>query len=201
MSPLDSDDKLDHALGTLAAVSPVLSSARHAAIVGRILAPPNRPTPAVESSDGDADLIGVVSIRPEPPPSRTRVIAGIGIGLAAAAGLALWLSRPAADIAPRQAAEPVSLTPQQLEADRLTGEKNIVPDDETRDQIAAGPGKVVGSFKLCLDLGGHVSSTEILKSTGFPAYDDEIIAGIEQWTYKPQQQLVCTAVTFIYSVE
>ncbi|MEJ7602374.1 MAG: hypothetical protein WKG01_31055 [Kofleriaceae bacterium] len=45
---------------------------------------------------------------------------------------------------------------------------------------------------------------EVLKSTGFPAYDAKIEAGIQSWKYKPytiasgEAVPVCTSVTVVY---
>ena len=65
--------------------------------------------------------------------------------------------------------------------------------------------KIVGSFKLCVDVDGKVSNVTRLKSTGFEAYDKKILTEMRtNWAYRPYQVNgktvpVCTAVTFIYS--
>jgi protein TonB len=100
---------------------------------------------------------------------------------------------------------PRTVPPAVLEGHRVSGEKNIVPDDITKTEIArAGKEKVVGSFKLCLDTTGAPSAVKQLKSTGFSKYDEKIISGIKTWRYRPYEvdgkpTPVCTAVTFIYS--
>jgi hypothetical protein len=63
---------------------------------------------------------------------------------------------------------------------------------------------VIGSFKLCLTIGGDVGSVTMLRSTGFGAYDSKIQQKIRsEWRYKAyvvngKAVPVCTAVTFIY---
>jgi hypothetical protein len=100
---------------------------------------------------------------------------------------------------------PQVIAPTVLEGYRIAGNKMIVPDDTTKLDIAkAGKTKIVGSFKLCVDAAGAITSVNQLKSTGFQAYDTKIQTGIRQWRYKPfmvngQPVPVCTAVTFIYS--
>jgi TonB family protein len=96
--------------------------------------------------------------------------------------------------------------PAQLETLRIAGEKRIAPDEATRKQIIADKrDRVVGSFKLCLDTAGTPTTTRVLKSTGYPAYDDRIRNTIlGTWRYAPfviadKPVPVCTAVTFIYS--
>jgi hypothetical protein len=99
----------------------------------------------------------------------------------------------------------MNVPPQALDANRLSGEKNIVPDDKTKTAIfQSRKDRVIGSYKLCIDTAGKVSSVGQLRSTGFAAYDTKIIEQLRTWTYKPflidgKPEPVCTAVTFIYS--
>ena len=115
----------------------------------------------------------------------------------------VW-ARPG-DKTPPPPAPPTNVPPTLLEVNRISGTKAIVPDDVTKTEIQrSGKDKLVGSFKLCLDAGGKISTVSLLKSTGFPSYDATLKAGIRTWTYKPYQVNgtavpVCTAVTFIYS--
>ena len=98
------------------------------------------------------------------------------------------------------------MPPTALEASRIAGEKNIIPDDNTKIEIQrSGKEKIVGSFKLCINTEGSINSVSQLKSSGFSQYDAKIIATIRgEWRYKPfmvngKAAPVCTAVTFIYS--
>ncbi len=107
---------------------------------------------------------------------------------------------------PPPADRPQLVPPTMLEGSRIAGEKAIAPDDATKIDIARGQKtKVVGSFKLCVDVAGAINTVSQLKSTGFAAYDGKIIHTIRTtWKYKPYQLNgravpVCTAVTFIYS--
>jgi hypothetical protein len=93
-----------------------------------------------------------------------------------------------------------------LEGSRIAGEKMISPDDVTKTEIQrSGKDRVIGSFKLCLTVDGGISNVNMLKSTGFPAYDSKITTKMRgEWRYKPymvngKAVPVCTAVTFIYS--
>ena len=106
---------------------------------------------------------------------------------------------------PPPPAPPQNIPPTMLEGNRIAGNKFIVPDVQTKADIAAsGKDKVVGSFKLCVDDTGTVSQVTKLKSTGFLAYDTAIETEMQTWQYRPYQVNgkavpVCTAVTFIYS--
>ncbi|MBL0220499.1 MAG: hypothetical protein IPQ07_42350 [Myxococcales bacterium] len=107
---------------------------------------------------------------------------------------------------PPPPAPPQNVPPTLLEGSRIAGEKQIVPDDNTKTEIQrSGKDKLIGSFKLCLNLGGEVTSVTMLKSTGFGAYDSKIQQKMRgEWKYRPyavngKAVPVCTAVTFIYS--
>lgn len=107
---------------------------------------------------------------------------------------------------PPPPAPPQNVAPTALDANRIAGEKNIVPDDVTKTEISrSGKDKLIGSYKLCITADGNISSVVQLKSTGFPAYDSKITSTIRgEWRYRPfmvngKPTPVCTAVTFIYS--
>ncbi len=93
-----------------------------------------------------------------------------------------------------------------LEELRIAGKRAIVPDDATKTLITASKkAKVIGSFKLCIDVNGAVTNVTLLKSTGFAAYDQKLATEMKSWAYKPYRDSnqvakpVCTAVTFIYA--
>ncbi len=100
--------------------------------------------------------------------------------------------------------QPPSITPASADASRIAGQRNIVPDNRTKTAIArARKTRLVGSFKVCIDVTGRVTEVSSLKSTGFPAYDQKIDQTIRTWRYRPiwaygRPASVCTAVTFIY---
>lgn len=106
---------------------------------------------------------------------------------------------------PSPAAPPQTVPPTLLEGARISGNKIIVPDDATKEQILqSGQQRIIASFKLCLDPQGNVASVSKLKSSGFPDYDAKITSQMQQWRYRPYQVdgkpvPVCTAVTFIYT--
>jgi TonB family protein len=99
----------------------------------------------------------------------------------------------------------MAVSPRDLEILRISGERAIVPRDSTKaEMIRSGRRKVIGSFKLCIDETGTVVQVELLKSTGFSAYDDKLRSGIMKWRYRPylregKPAPVCTRVTFVYS--
>jgi Gram-negative bacterial TonB protein C-terminal len=98
------------------------------------------------------------------------------------------------------------IAPTALDANRLSGEKSIIPDDATQGAISrSGTEKVISSYKLCITVEGAISSVTVLKTTGYPAYDDKIQATIRRdWRFKPfvingKPTPVCTAIRFLYS--
>jgi hypothetical protein len=91
------------------------------------------------------------------------------------------------------------------EGRRISGAKNIAPDDAIKTLIQRSRSqKVMGTFRVCLDEAGSVEEILPLRSTGYASYDRKITAGILSWKYAPylvddKPVPVCTAVTFIYS--
>jgi hypothetical protein len=85
------------------------------------------------------------------------------------------------------------------------GTKMIVPDDGTKTEIQRSRvSRLIGTFQLCIDEQGKVGNLAMLRSTGAPTYDGEIMREMAHWEYAPyidegKAVPVCTAVTFIYS--
>lgn len=101
---------------------------------------------------------------------------------------------------------PPMIAPVAFEAQRIAGDRNILPDPDTRTEIIAlGKERVSISYKLCLDASGNIQRVALLKSTGFPAYDRKIETTIRnEWRYQPflikgKPDAVCSAVTLIYA--
>lgn len=97
-----------------------------------------------------------------------------------------------------------TVTPQALEAQRISGDKNIVPDSVTATEIKrSGKTRIVIPVKLCVNEGGRVKSVNILKPSGFGNYDAKIKREMQAWRYRPfmvngKAAPVCTAITLIY---
>ena len=95
--------------------------------------------------------------------------------------------------------------PPALDQLRLSGDRNVVPDAATQQAMElAGSPSLVGTFRLCVDTHGAVSSVHRIQSTRFDKYDQEIERAMRGWTYKPfliddKPAPVCTAITYIYT--
>ncbi len=90
-----------------------------------------------------------------------------------------------------------------LEAQRISGEKDIQPPNDVATTISRSGKGVVGVVKMCLSSGGSVQKLNVLKSTGYPGYDNKIKTKMREWRYRPfmvngKAVPVCTSVTFIY---
>jgi hypothetical protein len=101
---------------------------------------------------------------------------------------------------------PTVVAPTALDANRIAGDKSIAPDEATMDAITrAGADKVISSYKVCITAEGAINTVSLLKSSGFPAYDEKIQATIRRdWRYRPylvngKATPVCTGFRFIYS--
>jgi protein TonB len=108
------------------------------------------------------------------------------------------------DAPPPKVEEPKLVPQQAIEAQRISGEKDIQPPNDVNVAIRRAGQRVVGVIKMCLTGGGTVSTLKVLKSTGFPGYDNKIKSKMREWKYRPfmvngKAVPVCTSVTFIYT--
>jgi hypothetical protein len=83
---------------------------------------------------------------------------------------------------------------------RVSGDPLITPND----MAGFGRGRVIGTFKTCLDETGTVESVKVLDSTSVPSYDAKIMRQVRTWRYLPfivsgRPVPVCTGLTFIYT--
>lgn len=101
--------------------------------------------------------------------------------------------------------EPPPVVPEaMLKGHLISGNTQIQASSEDKVKIARLPDqRVVGVVKLCIDAAGAVSSSQLLKSTGFRDYDRRLVRGVRRWRYKPyriggEPTAVCTSVRFVY---
>jgi len=133
---------------------------------------------------------------------------------AAAPAPAPAVATPAAAVAapvlpptvPAPPAAPQNVAPTALDANRISGDKDIIPDDITKAEIGrSGKDRLIATYKVCITVDGAIGAVSQLASTGFPAYDAKILNTIRgKWRYRPfivngKAAAVCTAVRFIYS--
>lgn len=91
-----------------------------------------------------------------------------------------------------------------LEALRIAGDPDIVPNDKARKAIvASGKEQVRSAFKVCVDAEGNVPSASMLKTSGFPEYDSQIKEQLKIWRFRPYERDgvpadACAAFTFLY---
>ena len=97
------------------------------------------------------------------------------------------------------------MAPTVLDANRTSGDKEILPDERTQSEIArSGTESISASFKVCVTEDGSINTVSMIKSSGFPSYDVKIQNTIRKtWHYRPimvsgKPAPVCTAVTFHY---
>jgi len=101
---------------------------------------------------------------------------------------------------------PQVVAPTAIEALRIAGTTQIQPPDEVKMMMHHdGHDKIRGTFRVCLDTSGAVTSTRAIRSTGYDSYDDRLSAEMAGWRYRPftvngTAVAVCSAVTFVYSM-
>jgi TonB family protein len=138
---------------------------------------------------------GRVEVKPGASPREVREVATAAPGEEGAGGQAASAS----------AEEGRTIAPVELEAHRLKGNKQVMPDSyEQRAMQSAHEDRVIAAIKLCVDTTGAVSQVRILRSSGYPGYDQKIASEVSAWGFRPieidgKAVPVCTALSFIYS--
>ena len=90
---------------------------------------------------------------------------------------------------------------------RMSGDEQVFPPRTVQlDMVHAGKGQVQGTFQLCVDERGTVSSVRQLKSTGYQAYDSELADAMRRWRYRPymvagEPAPMCTVQVFVYRIK
>jgi TonB family protein len=96
------------------------------------------------------------------------------------------------------------VTAKDFDANRIAGSATVDPDPKTKAAIAAsGKTPVKIMVKVCVDMAGAIAEVDLVRSSGFPAYDQEIKAAIRTWKYKPfvvsgAPTRACSVAVFIY---
>lgn len=110
-----------------------------------------------------------------------------------------------AEIEPPPApAPPARVAPTVIEARRVAGEARIAPDSATKLAMQRdGRGQIEAAVVMCVNRAGAVSSTKLVRSSGYDDYDRKLTAAMRAWRYRPYSvdgtaAAVCTTVTFIY---
>ncbi|HEU4733745.1 MAG TPA: TonB family protein [Kofleriaceae bacterium] len=101
----------------------------------------------------------------------------------------------------------VEVAPTVLQAFRRSGDPAPLPDRATislmrHDHVLS----VEGVVRLCITTTGDVAEAKVLQSTGYPSYDDRLLAAVRDWRYQPPMirgtpVLTCSTVRFNYSSE
>jgi len=104
--------------------------------------------------------------------------------------------------------KPIIVPPTVMTGLRIAGETQIVPPDPVKTaMLRDGKERTVGTFKLCVDSRGYVSSIGAIgPGTTYAAYDSKIIGAMRSWRYRPysvdgRPVPVCSVVTFVYTIK
>jgi TonB family protein len=99
----------------------------------------------------------------------------------------------------------VDLPPDRLV--RQSGNTHVLPPRDALDQmVREGTRTATAALRVCITEQGTVSSVERQRSTGYPSYDDELVAAARGWIYLPYRvggvsRPACSLVTFQYAMK
>jgi serine/threonine protein kinase len=165
------------------------------------------PAPRGADSRSADEAYRPTAVPPAPPsPSSSPTPSSSPAALPPVPAAAMASPVPVAATTPVAAAAPQLVAPTTLEANRIAGDKAIMPDSATMDAISHwGADKIVSAYKVCVTAAGTIDLVTQVKASGFPAYDEKIRTTIRQdWRYRPyvangKAQAVCTTMRFVYS--
>jgi TonB family protein len=95
---------------------------------------------------------------------------------------------------------------QSIDKQMVAGERQIhLPDQVLREMAARGISSATIAVKLCISADGAPSLVELHKSSGYQAADDNVLARVRDWRFKPyiidgKPVPVCAGVFFNYAI-
>ena len=173
--------------------------------------PPPPPPPASETPERTPDVVvREVDTTVQPDPEReipedavTEEFAGIeggiegGVEGGSLGGVQGGVVGGGAPPPPAPPSEPKVVRPEDLT--RVSGNPNIHPDARTQTRIDRdGRSVVTARVKMCLTASGAVESVNVSQSSGYSAYDNQILSEMRTWRYQAEGAPVCTTITFNY---
>ncbi|HEX7839725.1 MAG TPA: TonB family protein [Kofleriaceae bacterium] len=99
------------------------------------------------------------------------------------------------------------IAPSMLSALRISGETQLHPSAVTQNQMVRdGVSRVEARVTVCVTTSGSVGSAAMRTSTGYAAYDQDLLAAVRDWRYRPYmvngtQVPACSIVRFIYTIQ
>jgi TonB family protein len=86
------------------------------------------------------------------------------------------------------------------------GNQIDAPDAVQHQMMRDEKRKASAVVKVCIGIGGDVTTASIVRSSGYQAYDDRLIAGVRGWRYRAyidggHAVPACSAVAFSYTLK
>lgn len=91
-----------------------------------------------------------------------------------------------------------------LEGKRISGVTQIRPSERVKKEMVLSKlDKLAPVVEMCLDENGEVKSLELLRTSGFREYDEQILGAMSHWKYEPhvvagEPRPICTHIRFVY---
>jgi TonB family protein len=134
--------------------APAVADAKPAAQIEQAAAVMNAPLPVAPPEPTPAPVVAPPKPAPPPPPAPVK-------------------------------AEPARAVPPATFKTMLISSHEIAVPDATLTQMARDEKKKLATvIKVCIDPSGNVTSTSVIKSSGYSIYDDKLVEGIRSWKYR-----------------
>ncbi len=199
------------ALGEVASPAPAAAPVEQVAHVEHTVAAPRQAMAPRRIGRATADApaaiaaTAVASSEPAPAPAAVEAPAPAEQAMPAPVDV----PKPAAVEVPKPAPveAPRVVTPTVLKALRISGETHIDAPSVVQVQMERdGKDKTSATLKVCLAATGDIVSVAALKSSGYAAYDHQVMAAVQGWRFRAGQAdghavPVCSALTFVYALK
>jgi serine/threonine-protein kinase len=117
------------------------------------------------------------------------------------------LAKQPASPAPVAPKVPATLVPPATLKGLIASSTSIEPPDNVQHQMMRDEVKKASAvIKVCIGNDGAVTTASVARSSGYPAYDQELVAGVRTWRYRPymvngQATPACSAVAFAFAIQ
>lgn len=111
------------------------------------------------------------------------------------------------EVPPPRPPQPRVVVTSVLQALRIAGDTQPRPSPGTQQMMLRNDHRTVrASVYLCIGTDGSLGSVKLTTPTGYPDYDQTILAAVGTWRYRPytvdgRPHPACSAVMFVYSIQ
>ncbi len=201
----------EHGAPEVVATAPIVDPSRMPATKAPVVAkaPPSPPTVAPRRIGRNAEpppqVVAAVpetvaeAAPPPPAPPPPAPVAESAPAPSADVGQHIVAPAPVA-LAPIAATAPRNISPAAFKALRTSGNEEIAAPSTVAQQMGRdSKSRISAAVKACVSASGEVTQVSLIKSSGYPEYDQLLLGGVHAWRFK-SGEAVCSAIAFAFKL-